>query len=176
MVKRRSRTLKNKNKKVNKKVNSAKRVKNKKTGGMHRRAFTLKNPTRDAIIGLPQVDQGLRSSAFVGPGSGLPRAVFERLTQLPYTVSHSTYQLAASAVDSAQTPGLAEALRLSAQRLHAHSLRPTDTGIQSCAAKNQQAVKQLKRAIQLGSLPARADLANTWLHGPAGVPKYSWCN
>jgi TPR repeat protein len=167
MNKRRTRkTFKTKNKNVNKKQ----RAKNKKTGGSHTHKSGT-SPTRKTLSGLSEVDPALRLAALVGPGSGTANMVVRSLTNgFPWHTPLSVHRLAASAVESGQNPGLANALRVSAQRLRANSLLLTDRDTQSCAAKNQQAAELLMRAVKLGSAPARAELADMWLHGPVGIP------
>ena len=156
----------------------------------HESSMTLRN--------LPSMSSALRSSAlFNAPSfslqqnafpmrvsrshpSGMHGVLSKRLLELPEGQSHmqrNMKQTLKGILSSAAMKKLAEQLCVNAERLHANSFTPDIRGdvatqVVECARTNAMAVEQLEKAIGMGSLKARACLADMLLHGnTVGIAK-----
>jgi len=124
------------------------------------------NLTLKVLSALPEgVNLELRSKALVRPSSGHFKHMMEQLTQNPVLSKKQTGRVQGAMVDAGNqrlANEMAINLRESAQRLRAGSFKSRD--IEACARTNARIVAELEQAIDLGSLPARADLAELLLN------------
>ena len=131
------------------------------------------NLTLKMLSALPDMDS---KKALVGPNSGHFKHMMEQLTRSEDKVfSKKQTALAQGAMVDAGNHRLvndmAIQLRESAQQLCARSFKTRD--LAACRTAIGKAVMQLEQAIDLGSLPARADLANMLLYGDkVGMERY----
>jgi TPR repeat protein len=122
-------------------------------------------PIRQHALKGP-VDQELKELLLTMPGSGSHTHVSGQLLGPQLTAPISLRERAASAItslpaNSGVAMGLGIQLFKRAQRMRAQSFQKRD--VAECARMNQEAERWLKDAMDLGSLPARAALAEMYL-------------
>ena len=150
--------------------------KNKKNrGGMLRSKSAPAAEAAEAAAGnsessvsvLRQLPGGVaRLGALTVPHSGVSNLLSYKLLEppsgMPLPPRHTSESMS-RAIDSVRKKWFRNELFRSAEHLHATSF--DSQSAQACARLNMRAVEQLKEAIALGSLPARACLADMLLTG-----------
>lgn len=123
------------------------------------------NPNPYAMV-LYRPDPRLRLSALSGPYSGigeiLTRKLFKRPSTLP-PFRRGVNESMSAMMSSVATERLANDIYERAERLRATSFQSQN--VAECRQKNQYAVELLEQAIGMGSLKARACLADMLLNG-----------
>jgi TPR repeat protein len=146
----------------------------KRNGGMHSslKPSSKSKPNVSAMVlhELPGVDSKLRSKALTVPGSGMFELLSDRLLvqptsdiPVPYHVRESMHSAMSGVAMKGFANSFANEICKRAEGLHATSFR--SQSVAECAQLNMSAVEQLKRAIAMGSLRARACLADMLLNG-----------
>ena len=130
----------------------------KKNGGM----FSQK-----ALKSLQGVSPALVSKAQTGPGSGMVAVLMRKLREPPSSipVPGGMDELVSKTVSSMGNEAFANAMFKEAARLRATSFRSLN--VEECAQIISGVVEELNQAIVMGSLRARACLADILLHGNA---------
>jgi TPR repeat protein len=120
---------------------------------------------RQALNG--PVDQEFKGLLLTMPGSGSHTLLSENLLGSQLETAHRSLQKRAVSaitslpVSSGAAKGMGIAFFKRAQRMRAHSFQNRD--VAECARINQEAEQLLNKAMDLGSLPARAALAEMYL-------------
>jgi TPR repeat protein len=120
---------------------------------------------RQALNG--PVDPKFRELLLTMPGSGSHTLLSENLLGSQLETAHRSLQKRAVSaitslpVSSGAAKGMGIAFFKRAQRMRAHSFQNRD--VAECARINQEAEQLLNKAMDLGSLPARAALAEMYL-------------
>lgn len=142
-----------------------------KRGGMFRPGEKKNEAMLREFFASPEgVDPTSRLSALSGPFSGTFGFAADRLLQPSVQVPRSVRESIHDTMSSLKRKRLADEMFKSAERLHATSFHSKN--IAKCAELNGRAVEQLKRAIDMGSVRARACLADMLLTGnTVGVKK-----
>lgn len=112
------------------------------------------------------MDHTLRLSALSSPNSGIGKKLTDQLFNRPSAFPpfrRGVDESMSATMSSVVTEGLANDLYERAERLRATSFQSQN--VAECRQKNQDAVELLKQAIDMGSLKARACLADMLLNG-----------
>lgn len=142
-----------------------------KRGGMFRPGEKKNEAMLRNFFTSPEgVDPTSRLSALSGPFSGTFGFAADRLLQPSVQAPRSVRESIHDTMSSLKRKRLADEMFKSAERLHATSFHSKN--LAKCAELNGRAVEQLKRAIGMGSVRARACLADMLLTGnTVGVKK-----
>lgn len=159
---------------------SGKNRKNKNRGGMFKsnsapavaeaaaEAAAEAGTSESSVSVLRQLPGGVarRLDALTVPDSGVSKFLSYKLLEPPSGMPLPPRHISESmsrAIDGARKKWFRNELFRSAEHLHATSF--DSQAVDTCARLNVRAVEQLKKAIALGSLPARACLADMLLTG-----------
>jgi len=136
-----------------------------KRGGMFRPKKEESAMLREILT--EGVDPTLRSNILVVPGSGTFNFLAKTMFQPSVATTSSQIVSMDSITSSLKTKRLTDEICKSAERLRATSFRSKN--LAKCAELNVRAMEQLRRAVKMGSLRARACFADMLFGNTVGV-------